>query len=119
MQCNCGTNQVSPVWSFIANAAAGQLGQWLKTKGEIEERRAVARIEAVSRGIPGYSDELLLIVWGYPMVAAFIPALQPTVTAGFAFLDQLPDWYVVGFCTITAAVFGIDKAFQFLPGRKS
>lgn len=109
---------MSPVWHFIAKAAAGQLGQWLQVKGEIEQKKAVARIEAVSKGIPGYSDEALIIVWSYPVVAAFIPALQTSVQAGFAFLDTLPEWYVVGFCTITAAVFGIDKAFRFLPSPK-
>lgn len=105
------------VWSFLASVVAGQVGEWVKTKGAIEQKKAVSRVEA-GRGIPGYSDELLLIAWGYPMVAAFVPGLQETVTSGFAFLDTLPEWYVFGFCSITAAVFGVDKAFQLLPKRK-
>lgn len=99
--------------ALILSLLGGTFKDWLASRSEIEKRKAVARIENVSKGIPGYSDEFLILVWSYPAVASFIPALAPSAQAGIANFNALPDWYTVGFMTISAAVFGIDKAFRF------
>lgn len=103
-------------WQLLGSVfgtAAGGLREYFSKKGDIAERKAVARIETVSKGIPGYSDEYLILVWSYPAVASFIPILQPSVSAGLAHFNQLPDWYIASFITITFAVFGIDKFFRW------
>ena len=100
-------------WQLLASLVGGGIKNYLVKKGDIAEKKATARIEAVSKGIPGYSDEYLVFVWSYPAVASFIPFLQPTVATGMEFFSTLPEWYVAGFMTISAAVFGIDKVFRF------
>jgi hypothetical protein len=98
---------------LIVNFLGGTLKGWIGNRSEIEKRKAVARIENVSKGIPGYSDEYLIFVWSYPFVASFVPALQPSVTAGFDFMATMPDWYVATFMSLSFAVFGIDKLFRY------
>ena len=102
-------------WQLITGllGGLGGLKEWFTKKADIAERKAVARIENVSKGIPGYSDEYLVLVWSYPAVASFVPALQPSITQGLAHFQQLPDWYVAGFISISFAVFGIDKLFRW------
>ncbi|WP_018014104.1 hypothetical protein [Teredinibacter turnerae] len=100
------------MWGLVLNLVGGTFKDWVKSRSDLAEKKAVARIENVSKGIPGYSDEYLILVWSYPCVASFVPSLQPSVTAGFAFMDSMPEWYVAGFVTISFAVFGIDKLFK-------
>jgi hypothetical protein len=100
-------------WSLIANLVGGTFSKYVTNKGEIEDKKAVARIENVSKGITGYSDEYLVLIWSYPVIASFVPSLQPSMAEGMTYLETLPDWYVGGFITISFAVFGIDKIFKF------
>jgi hypothetical protein len=102
-------------WTLISallTTGAGGLKDWFGKKSDIAERKAIARIENVSKGIPGYSDEFLLLVWSYPAIASFIPSLQDSVNNGLAYFDALPEWYVGGFIAISFSVFGIDKIFR-------
>lgn len=98
---------------MLASFLTGTAGDWIKHKSDIEQRKAVARIENVGKGIPGWSDEYLIVIWSYPFIAAFIPVMQPSVTNGFSFMDTMPGWYISGFITLSFAVFGIDKLFKF------
>lgn len=88
------------------------LSGWLKSRSDIAHAKTLAKIENVKNGIPGYSDEFLIVIWSYPMIASFVPSLQPSVSAGFAFMDSMPDWYTGGFIAISFSVFGIDKIFK-------
>lgn len=106
------------MWSMVLSLLGGTFKDWLSNRNEIEKRKAVAKIENVSKGIAGYSDEYLVLVWSYPVVASFVPALQPSVSAGFEFMEAMPEWYVGGFITISFAVFGIDKLFKIDWRRK-
>lgn len=101
------------MWTMLASLMGGTVKDWISHKSQLEQRKAVARIENVSKGIPGWSDEYLIVVWSYPFIAAFIPAMQPSVTGGFSFMDSMPGWYISGFITLSFAVFGIDKLFKF------
>lgn len=105
------------MWSLLLNLAGGTFKSWLENKQEIDKAKSLARIESVKNGIPGYSDELLVLVWAYPFVAAFVPPLQPSVNAGFDFMGEMPEWYIGGFMTISFAVFGIDKLFKVPWGK--
>tara|TARA_R110000737_G_C14623309_1_gene493982 strand:- start:435 stop:752 length:318 start_codon:yes stop_codon:yes gene_type:complete len=100
-------------WSLIANLVGGTFSKYVTKKGEIAEKKAVARIENVSKGISGYSDEYLVLIWSYPVIASFVPSLQPSVEQGMNYLTTLPEWYIGGFMAISFAVFGIDKIFKF------
>ena len=57
-----------------------------------------------------WTDEYVLLLWSIPLVAAFVPFLQPYVQAGFKLLtDDVPPWYVQVWGIIAAGVFGINK----------
>jgi hypothetical protein len=99
--------------TMLLNLFGGTIKDWFKHKADIQERKEIARIENVSKGIPGYSDEYLILVWSYPFAASFVPYLQPSVSAGFEFMSTMPEWYVGGFITVSFAVFGIDKLFKY------
>lgn len=103
--------------SLLADRATGALGAYFKAKAEIATEAARARASVVSNGIPGWSDEWLVLIWSAPMLAAFVPGLREEAAAGFAALEAFPDWYVAGFFSVTAAVFGIDKLFKFTRGK--
>lgn len=101
------------MWGFLLNLAGGTVKDWVTSRSKIAEQKALARIETVQKGIPGYSDEFLVVVWSYPAIASFIPALADSAQKGIENFNALPDWYTIGFMTISASVFGIDKAFRF------
>lgn len=100
-------------WAALVPVFGGMLSNWFASRQKISEAKTEAKIKAVSEGIPGYRDEYLVLVWSYPFVGAFVPGLQDSVSAGFAFLESVPDWYVGGFMAISGAVFGIDKLLKF------
>lgn len=95
--------------SFLADKLTGSVGEFFKAKSVAETERVKMRMKAVSEGIPGWSDEWLILVWSLPLVAAFFPGLREQAAQGFQVLETFPEWYVGGFYTVTAAVFGIDK----------
>lgn len=96
-------------WQLIGSLVGGTFKDYSVKKGEISEIKAKAQIE----GLNGYSDEYLVLIWSYPVIASFIPSLQPSVAQGMEYLQTLPEWYIGGFMSISFAVFGIDKIFKF------
>lgn len=97
----------------MITAGLGIVQSFLSGRQKISEAKADMKIQRMQNGIPGYSDEVLIFIWAAPFVAVFIPGLETYAVAGFNNLDQLPDWYVGGFITISFAVFGIDKIFAW------
>lgn len=100
------------MWRLLLNIFGGTVGKWVESQSEIAETKARARAEAVRNGIPGWSDELLVLVWSYPAVACFVPFLSDSAQQGIANFSAMPDWYQIGFISITGAVFGIDKLIK-------
>lgn len=98
---------------FFTSLAAGTIKDWLASRNKIAEAKAQSKANQLQQGIAGWSDNWLVVVWTYPIIGAFVPQLQPYVAGGFDFLSSLPDWYVGGYLTVTAAVFGIDKWVKF------
>lgn len=100
---------------LLVNLLAGTFGDWLKNGAKLEQTKAEARAKAVSQGIPGWSDNFLVLVWSYPAIAGFIPieSVQVAASNGMATFSDYPDWYIAGFMGITGAVFGIDKLLKF------
>ncbi len=101
--------------SFVLSLLGGTFKDWLSSKQEIDKAKAVARVEAVSKGIPGYSDEFLLAVLSWPFIAGFLPFewAQQSAANGMAHFAAMPEWYQLCFGTVVAAIFGIDKVFRF------
>ena len=59
-----------------------------------------------------WKDELILIIFMIPLVMSFLPAYQEYVTAGFASLSLVPDWYMyilVGMITVIYGMRGLLK----------
>ena len=100
-------------WQLIASFIGGTLSDYFKNKGEIAREKEKARIRNVTEGIPGFSDDIMRIVWSAPFVGVFLPGGQETVIRGFEAIQHLPDWYIGGFISISFATFGIDKIFKW------
>lgn len=98
---------------FLLSLLGGTFKDWVSSKSKIAETTAIAKAQNAGKGIAGWSDEYLVVVWSYPTVSSFIPALRPSSADGFAYLSTLPEWYIGGFITISFAVFGIDKLFKW------
>lgn len=93
----------------LISAGLGLVTSFFQGRQKVSEAKAQAKIQRLTTGIPGYSDEFLVFIWSAPFVMVFIPGFSQYAKAGFDNLAQLPEWYVAGFMMITGAVFGIDK----------
>lgn len=59
-----------------------------------------------------WKDELILVIFMIPLVMSFLPSYQEYVTAGFASLAIVPDWYMyilVGMITVIYGMRGLLK----------
>lgn len=59
-----------------------------------------------------WKDEAILVIFLTPLVLCFIPDYSPFVTAGFASLALVPDWYMyilVGIITVIYGMRGLLK----------
>ena len=59
-----------------------------------------------------WKDELILVIFMIPLIMSFIPTYQEYVTAGFASLALVPDWYMyilVGMITVIYGMRGMLK----------
>lgn len=70
-----------------------------------------------------WKDELILIIFMIPLVMSFLPSYQEYVTAGFASLALVPDWYMyilIGMITVIYGMRGLLKMLlQTLSNRFS
>jgi len=104
------------MWGAVLSVLGGTFSQWVASRSEIAEQKARARAESVRSGIPGWSDELLVLVWSFPAVACFVPGLDAVAVAGIERFEGMPEWYQAGFLTVTLAVFGLDKVLKWKAG---
>jgi hypothetical protein len=92
----------------------------IKTQGKIDIKKAkismkVNRfkqigemdVSAMNQMQFTWKDEYLLLLFSIPLILAFIPAMVPYVTAGFAVLKTLPAWYQWSITGMVAATFGL------------
>lgn len=98
---------------LLLSVLGGSFKDWVASRSKIAEVRAEARANAVANGIPGWSDEWLVIVWSFPFVACYLPGGGVYAAQALAHIDALPGWYVQGFMVITSAVFGLDKIIKW------
>ena len=87
-------------------------------RGKIAYEKAKSERAAASEGYDaeweiaqiknsGWKDEFTLIILSIPMVGVFIPGLEGYMAAGFANLENTPDWYRWLVTMIYAATWGI------------
>lgn len=61
-----------------------------------------------------WKDELILLIWLMPVVVSFIPEWQPYVVAGFAGLDNVPNWYVFILVGMITVIYGMREILKLL-----
>lgn len=113
------------VFEFLSSP----LTTWMKGKQEMAqskqaERRAIsdAKIQTIkrgdvsdismdqeSRGLAGWMDDISFYVFLSPAVLAFFPPALPHVTAGFAALESMPQWWQAGLGMMLVSVWGYRK----------
>jgi hypothetical protein len=89
-------------------------------KIELEEAIHQRKVELIKQGLhadanweieqiraSGWKDEWVLIVISIPLIMCFMPFLAPYVVAGFAALNDTPQWYQWLVLLIFTAVYGI------------
>ncbi len=90
--------------------------QWWDRWSRIKEARTQARIELAQEVVSnaGWKDEYIVVIWSIPAIMTFIPGLAPYAQQGFQTLKQAPEWYLIGWVSISMAVFGIKPAVKGL-----
>lgn len=94
---------------------------WLKSRAEISETKAKVKQQLILKQAESnadwekimasnmgnsWKDEWILVLWSVPMVLCFIPSMVPYVSAGFATLQDTPEWYRISWGVIISASFG-------------
>jgi hypothetical protein len=87
---------------------------------ELEKLRHSKQIELIQQGQQmdnaweleqiknsGWKDEFVLLVISTPLIMAFIPNMQPYVSAGFEALEKTPEYYRWLTLCVFAAIYGI------------
>lgn len=93
----------------IFQMISGLVGDYIGSKRKVVEASAQAKADRVKHHINGLADDVLIFVWSYPFASIFVPGLSVHTVNAFEQLQMLPDWYIAGFMTITASVFGFNR----------
>lgn len=104
------------MWTGLVGTLATIFGGWVDRKGRVAEAETAARIENAGKVIEqsGWKDEFVVLIWSMPAIMAFVPGLQEYSEVGFANLAQAPEWYIVGWVSISLAIYGIKPATKKL-----
>lgn len=101
----------------------------IERTGELEAERLKnsARIESIKNGQEqdfdldraalaqmdkSLKDELLLIVFLFPMVMAFIPGLDEHALRGFEVIGKMPLWYISIVLGMVIVIYGLRNLFK-------
>lgn len=118
------------MWDWIKNIGTAAVDAY-RIRTEAKNRLALAKLESevkaeqawadwrvknidsdaaweqASIANSGWKDEFVLLVLSIPLVLVFLPITAPSVLAGFAILEQTPEWYRWLAVMIYAATYGI------------
>jgi len=96
----------------IIQALASIFPAWIDRRGRIKEAETAAKIENAGKVIEnaGWKDEYVVLIWSIPAIMAFVPGAQEFSEAGFANLAKAPEWYIIGWVSISLAIYGIKPA---------
>lgn len=100
----------------IFGTVAELVGGWVGRKNRIAEAKANAEIENAGKVIDnaGWKDEFVVLVWSAPALMAFVPGMHEYAQVGFENLASAPEWYIVGWVSISMAIYGIKPATKSL-----
>lgn len=99
----------------------------------IEEAKTAAQVESLKRSqegelswdsimangsITSWKDEWFVLLFSFPLIGAFVPALQDAVLRGFAILEKMPDWYMASLGLAVAASFGFRGVMQYFQRKR-
>ena len=73
------------------------------------------RIMAQNSG-DSWKDEYLTLIFSIPMILCFFPFLVDDVKAGFAALEQMPEWYQYTLSVIVGASFAVRSFIRVRKG---
>lgn len=105
----------------------------VERQNKIEAQKAIgqARLENIRQGKineaewnltsirqSGWKDEWLTIILSIPLVLVFFPGMVDNMMAGFAALEQTPEWYRYSVGVMIASAFGYQKLTNFFRARK-
>lgn len=96
----------------LATAIASIFGGWVERRGRIKEAEAEARIQNAGKVIDnaGWKDEYVVLIWSAPAIMAFLPGFNEYSEQGFENLAAAPEWYIVGWVSISLAIYGLKPA---------
>lgn len=95
-----------------ADVAAENVVEQVQTEAERDWDILTATQAATS-----WKDEYWTIIFGLPIVVAFIPGGAGLVTAGFQAISTAPGWYQAGVAASVAFSFGIRHIVQVMQSR--
>ncbi len=100
------------MWQAIVAVLSGVIDR----RSRIAEAKAEAQIENAGKVIEasGWKDEFIVLIWSIPVILAFVPGMQVYVTTGFQNLKEAPEWYLVGWVSISLAIYGLKPATKKL-----
>lgn len=101
---------IAPLLTAITTIFSG----WVDRKNRIAEAKTQAQIENAGKVIDqaGWKDEFIVLIWSIPAIMAFIPGGSEHAQAGFENLAKAPEWYILGWVSISLAVYGLKPATQ-------
>ncbi len=92
------------------------ISSFVERKNRVAEARADAQIANAGKVIDqaGWKDEFIVLIWSIPVILSFVPGMQPYVEQGFKNLSAAPEWYLVGWVSISLAIYGLKPATKQL-----
>lgn len=100
------------MWTGLITLIGGLGKSWLDRHNRVAEAKTEASIKRAAAVVEqaGWKDEFVVIIWSIPAIMAFIPGGQRYAMEGFENLRQAPEWYIIGWVSISLAVYGIKPA---------
>jgi hypothetical protein len=82
---------------------------WLGRHNRVAEAKVEAKIQNTAKIIDnaGWKDGFVILIWSIPAIMAFVPGGQKYAEAGFDNLAEAPEWYIVGWVSLSFAIYGI------------
>lgn len=78
-------------------------------KQAMSDAENAGELDRITVADAGYKDEYLMFIVTIPLIMAFIPALVPYVEAGFAVLEEMPEYYKYMVAGVFIYVFGYKR----------
>jgi hypothetical protein len=98
----------------VLGPVAGMWNTWQERRSQVGQAKHEARLEAIKAQRNDWKDELLIVIWSYPVISVFIP-YEPIQEHSFKALEnfeKFPAWFLGGWVAISLAIFGVDKIIK-------